>query len=446
MSSLRSRSGFRVPRSEFLSADHRATRNSEVRAPLAAAFGEGVGATGVGSQRGTRNPEPGSRNRDSDSAAVLFAGGGTGGHLYPALALADAMQAERPGLRVHFAGAARGVEANVLPRLRVPHTLLPFEPIYRDRVWRNWRLVPALVRSFVALARLFGRLRPGLVVGTGGYASGPTCSWALAKGVPVAVQEQNSWPGLTTRLLARRARQVHLGFPEAERRLTPGRRTRLFAFGNPIRPPDPSLDRTACRAEFGIDRDAVVALIVGGSQGSRAMNEALLGALSTVAAGGPNARPSSLGAAGGLEILWATGPAHFNAIQRRVDELGIEPHVHTVAYIDAMPNALAAADLAVSRAGAIGTAELLAWGIPALLVPLPTAAADHQTHNARVLADAGAAVLVPETELTPRRLWDELMSLACDASRRDAMAHAARERARPQAAHDIARELLTLLK
>lgn len=387
---------------------------------------------------GRVNREPGT--------AVLFAGGGTGGHLYPALALADAMQAERPGLRVHFAGAARGVEATVLPRLDVPHTLLPFQPIYRDRAWRNWRLVPALAGSLRALARLFGSLGPGLVVGTGGYASGPTCAWALVKGVPVAVQEQNSWPGLTTRLLARRARQVHLGFPEAERHLAPGPRTRVFAFGNPIRPPDPSLDRAACRAEFGLARDALVALVVGGSQGSRAINEALLGALSAVTAGGPDTRPSSLGAPGGLEILWATGPAHIDAIQRRVAALGLEHCVHAVSYLDAMAIALAAADLAISRAGAIGTAELMAWGIPALLVPLPTAAADHQTHNARVLADAGAAVLVPETELTPRRLWDELTSLASDGARRNAMARVARERARPEAARDIARELLTLLR
>lgn len=372
-------------------------------------------------------------------STVLFAGGGTGGHLYPALALADAMQDERPRLRVHFAGAARGVEASVLPRLNVPHTLMPFQPIHRDRVWRNWRLSIAMFASMRALARLFRRLRPSLVVGTGGYASGPACLWALLKGVPVAVQEQNSWPGLTTRWLARRARQVHLGFPEAERHLKPGPRTRVFALGNPIRPPDPALDRAACRETFGLRGDASVALIVGGSQGSYAINEALMEALAAAAEGRSSVRPAS------LEILWATGPSHIDSIRARLDALGVGAWVHAVGYIDAMPRALAAADIAISRAGAIATAELLAWGIPALLVPLPTAAADHQTHNARALAQAGAAVFVPQSELTPARLWQELTSLACDTARREAMAVAAKARARPHAARDIARELVTLV-
>jgi UDP-N-acetylglucosamine--N-acetylmuramyl-(pentapeptide) pyrophosphoryl-undecaprenol N-acetylglucosamine transferase len=372
-------------------------------------------------------------------SAVLFAGGGTGGHLYPALALADALRAERPEVRVHFAGAVRGVEARVLPKHGEPHTLLPFQPIYRDKVWRNWRMLPALFASARGLSRLFRELRPGLVVGTGGYASGPACFWALLRGVPVAVQEQNSWPGLTTRLLARKARQVHLGFPEAERHLRPGPRTRIFALGNPIRPPDTRLGCVESRAQFGLSTDSVVALVVGGSQGSQALNEALLAAIAGAAKGQLKAWPAS------LEILWATGPAHIESIQQRLAPLGVNGWVHAVGYIDAMPRALASANVAVSRAGAMATAELLAWGIPTLLVPLPTAAADHQTHNARALADAGAAVFLPQAELSPERLWNELTSLVTDSGKREEMARAARSRARPNAARDIVRELLTLL-
>jgi UDP-N-acetylglucosamine--N-acetylmuramyl-(pentapeptide) pyrophosphoryl-undecaprenol N-acetylglucosamine transferase len=372
-------------------------------------------------------------------STVLFAGGGTGGHLYPALALADAMQSARPGLRVHFVGAARGVEARVLPQQGRPHTLLAFQPLYRDRVWRNWRLGPALLASVRGLSRLFRELRPSLVVGTGGYASGPACVWAMLRGMPVAVQEQNSSPGLTTRFLARRARQVHLGFPEAERHLKPGPRTRVFALGNPIRPPDSALDRAQCRAEFGLFAGSVGVLVVGGSQGSRAINEALLAALEAVAQGTLPARPPE------LEILWATGPTHVASIRERLAPLGAGGWVHATGYIDSMPRALAASDVAVSRAGAMATAELLAWGIPALLVPLPSAAADHQTFNARALEQAGAAVCLLETDLTPERLWREITSLAGDTPERETMARAARQRARPNAALDIARELLTLL-
>ena len=370
---------------------------------------------------------------------VLFAGGGTGGHLYPALNIAAAMREARPGLETVFVGARRGVEARVLPEKGVPHTLLPFQPIQRDRVWRNWRLVPALTASGWGLAKMMVRDRPDLVVGTGGYASGPACGWAVMVGVPIALQEQNSYPGLTTRWLSRFARQVHLGFPEAADRLRPGRRTEIHDHGNPIQPPDRSVDRAAARRAFGLRPDSKVLLVVGGSQGSRAINEAMLSALARVTAKQAS-RPDR------FEILWATGPTHIEGIGMMLEPLGVSDWVHATGYIDAMPKALAAADLAVSRAGAMGTAELLAWGVPSVLVPLPTAAADHQTHNARALESAGTAVALPESEMTGERLWSELVALAGDEDRRAAMAERARERARPEAARRIAADLLRIVE
>lgn len=364
---------------------------------------------------------------------VIFAGGGTGGHLYPALALGAALQELDPSIRVHYVGARRGVEARVLPAQNVAHTLLPLQPIQRDRVWRNWRLLPAMGGTFIGLSRLFLSLRPKLVVGTGGYASGPAGMWAVLTGVPLAVQEQNSHPGFTTRMLSRWAAQVHLGFPEAARLLKPGRHTEVLSLGNPIRPPDATLDRVECRRRFGLSPDAVVLLVVGGSQGARAVNESLLGALERVA------RDASLRPAG-LEILWATGPAHIDGVRARLAPLGLD-WVHAHGYIDAMPEALAAADVALSRAGAMATAELLAWGRPMLLVPLPTAAADHQTHNAKALQEAGAAVMLVEREVTPDSLWSEIVSLTGDDERRERMRVAAQGRAQPHAAREIAQRL-----
>jgi UDP-N-acetylglucosamine--N-acetylmuramyl-(pentapeptide) pyrophosphoryl-undecaprenol N-acetylglucosamine transferase len=370
--------------------------------------------------------------------SVIFAGGGTGGHLYPALALGAALQELDPTVRVHFVGAQRGVEARVLPEQNVEHTLLPLQPIQRDRVWRNWRLFPALTSTFSGLSALYRRLDPVLVVGTGGYASGPACMWAVLKGVPVALQEQNSHPGLTTRVLSRWARQVHLGFPEAAALLKPGRRTEILSLGNPIRPPAAELGRAESRARFGLGADAVVLLVVGGSQGSRAVNEALLGALEGVVRGELPPRPER------LEILWATGPAQLDAVRSRLDGLGLE-WVRAHGYIDEMPAALAAGDVAVSRAGAMATAELLAWGRPMLLVPLPTAAADHQTHNARALDEAGAAIMLVEKALSPQRLWTEVLSLTGDDDRRAVMVAAAHDRARPHAAREIAERLHALM-
>lgn len=370
---------------------------------------------------------------------ILFAGGGTGGHLYPALALAEAFQRRDPANQVYFVGAQRGVEARVLPERGVPHTLLPAEPIRRSQPWQNWRLVPALGRSVRGLRRVFREFAPDLVVGTGGYASGPVAAWALLNRVPVALQEQNSYPGFTTRLLARRARQVHLAFPEAEEHLKPGTKTEILYNGNPIRPPDRSLERGSARERFGLG-DGPVVLVVGGSQGSRAINEALLAELRGVVAGRLQARPD------GLEILWATGPAHHESISARLSELDVGDWVKVVPYIQEMPAALASAELALSRAGAMALAELCAWGIPSILIPLPTAAANHQHHNAVALADAGAAVLVPEKELGSGRLWGELVRLAGDPERRAALAENARKRGHPDAAAEIVDDLYRLLK
>lgn len=370
---------------------------------------------------------------------VVFAGGGTGGHLYPALALGEAIGVVRPDMRVTYIGAQRGIEARVLPEKDVDHRLLPLEPMHRDRVWRNWRLPVSLMRSLAALRAEFRRDRPALVVCTGGYASGPAGFWALATGVPIALQEQNSYPGLTIRMLSRRARQIHLGFPEAKRYLKAGPRTEVFYFGNPIRPPDATIDRLEARRSFGLSEDATVLLVVGGSQGAKALNDALASALEMVARG-ELTEPSN------LEILWATGPAHVADIDLRLAGAQSRVRVRARGYLDDMPRALAACDFALTRAGAMMTAELQAWGIPMLLVPLPTAAADHQTHNAIALDQAGAGVHLRQAALTPESLWDVVVSLAQDTERRAAMGSIARERGRPDAARAIAEKLLELTR
>lgn len=369
---------------------------------------------------------------------VLFAGGGTGGHLYPALALGDAFKRLDPAAEVFFVGARRGVEARVLPEKGVPHQLLPLEPIRRAKPWQNWRLIPAMAQSFGGLGHIFRTFKPNLVVGTGGYASGPAVAYALLRGVPAAVQEQNSFPGVVSRLVAGRVRQIHLAFPEARRYLKPGKRTEIFEFGNPIRPPDFGVDRAAARAKFGLG-GGTVGLVVGGSQGARAVNEALVADLRGVVEGRLAGVPD-------LEILWAAGTGNFDRVQSALADLGSPAWIKAVPYIEDMPSALASADFAISRAGAMSLAELCAWGVPMILVPLPTAAANHQYHNAVALAEAGAAVMVQEKELGGGRLWREMMTVANDPARRTTLAARARERGQPQAADLIARELARLVR
>jgi UDP-N-acetylglucosamine--N-acetylmuramyl-(pentapeptide) pyrophosphoryl-undecaprenol N-acetylglucosamine transferase len=367
---------------------------------------------------------------------VLFAGGGTGGHLYPALALADALRRMEPDAEVFFVGARRGVEARVLPERGEPHELLPFEPLRRARPWENWRLAVGLPMSVLGLERVFRRFRPDVVVGTGGYASGPAVLWGILRGIPTAVQEQNSYPGVTTRWLSGRVRQIHLAFPEAAGYLRPGKRTEVYEFGNPIQPPNLSLDRSEARRAFGLG-DGTVALVVGGSQGARAVNEALLADLEGIETGSLPPRPPD------LQILWATGPANHAEVSGRLEALNVD-WVRAVPYITDMPRALAAADIAVSRAGAMALAELCAWGVPSILVPFPHAAANHQFHNARALATSDAAVLLEERRLQPGALWSELRALASDAERRERLAEAALGRGRPDAAERIVERLMEL--
>ncbi len=358
---------------------------------------------------------------------VWFAGGGTGGHLYPGLAIARALAAHRPDVVPFFVGARRGIEREVLPAEGVAHALLDLHPLYRPQVWRNWRTLRGAVSGWRALSRLARERPPALVVGTGGYAAGLTVAWAWAHGVPVAQHVGDAIPGITARWTARLAAASYLGYPEAAARLPHGA-TRAHDTGNPIQPPPaspPAAD--AARARWGFPADATVLLVFGGSQGARAINRAVA---EWVAAGLPD----------GLCVLWATGRgqhAAYAALER--------PAVRVVPYLSPIADAYAAADLALVRGGMMGTSELCAWGIPMVIVPLPSAAQDHQTANARVLEAAGAARHLPQAALTVARLDAEVRALLSDAAARAAMGAAARARGRPHAARDIATHLATLL-
>ena len=368
---------------------------------------------------------------------AVFSGGGTGGHLYPALALADALSKLRPDLRLFFVGARQGVEARILPDRGIDHLLLPVRGFRRGRILENLGVLWALVRSLVITGQLFSRLRPGIVVVTGGYASGPAGLMAGMMGIPLALQEQNALPGFTARILSRWSRQVHLAFPEARDLLPAAARPRVRLSGNPVR----EVVATAMgesKAHFGLDAGARVVLVVGGSQGAEAINHAVLDVVRGVEAG-------ELGRPEDVTLLWATGPKNLDHVRDRLDGLGNPAWVHLLGYIEEMPHALTTATLAVSRAGAMATSEFLAWGVPAVLVPLPTSAADHQSRNAESLAGAGAAVHLPETQLSGGTLWDAVTSLLSTPEVLDGMREVALKAGRPKATREIAERLETLL-
>ncbi len=362
---------------------------------------------------------------------VIFAGGGTGGHLYPGLAIARAMVKADPRIEPFFIGAERGIEREVLPQVGFPFELLDLHPLYRSRPWENWKTVRGALTAWNRIHVEVESEAPACVVGTGGYAAGLALGYAAYHAIPIVLQEQNTYPGLTVRFFSRYAAQVHLGFPEGRSRLWASRRTKVFDSGNPIEPPPAdAFDKGPARAKWGfpaVGGGGKVLLIYGGSQGSQAINDA-------VAAWVRSGLPPD------LHIIWATGRANYEKLAALETD-----RVKVRAYIAPISEAYRASDFALSRAGAMATAELCAWGIPAIVVPLPTAVADHQTANAKALESAGAARVIRQADLSAAALSTAVGGLLQQPATLETMKRKALERARPTAAADIARHILSLI-
>lgn len=358
---------------------------------------------------------------------ILFAAGGTGGHIYPAVAIADAVRAHMPEAEVVFAGTRDRMEWEKVPQAGYeiyPITIRGFD---RQRMWRNVALPVKVLQGLWQSWQLVRRFDADVVVGTGGYVTLPVLFMAQLLGRPTVIQEQNAHAGVTNRFLAKRATEIHIAFPEAEAAF-PAEKCELT--GNPTRPELTQATRAEARAHYGIPEDQRVLLVFGGSLGSAAINAAV-----------KHHMPEML-AVENLTLLWQSGAHYFEKLQ---DEIDTHPRLHLMQFIDRMDLAYAAADLVVCRAGAITCSELLVTGTPAILVPSPNVAEDHQTKNARSLVDAEAALLLPEHALQ-EKLLGMVFSLLDDAATRHAMAENARHLARPDAADRIAEAVLELAR
>ena len=356
---------------------------------------------------------------------ILFACGGTGGHVYPAIAIADAIREIRPDAAIAFAGTENHMEWEAVPKAGYPiHSvtvsgfprglspkLLTFPFKLAKGIWDSWQLI--------------GGFDPDVVVGTGGYVSGPVGLVGAWRGRPVAVQEQNAYAGATNKLLAKRTEAVYIAF-EAARDYFPDGKSVLT--GNPVRADLTDVDAAAARAHFEVEDGQRVLLAMGGSLGAGPINDAFKQNL------------DALLADESLTVIWQTGRRYFDELERQVPQ---HPRLRLLQYLDRMDYAYAVADLAVCRAGAITCSELAVTGTPSILVPSPNVTADHQTKNAKALADNGAAVLLPETQLNAEFL-PTVQTLMNDRARLDAMHTAALDMARPNAAHEIAEAVLAL--
>jgi UDP-N-acetylglucosamine--N-acetylmuramyl-(pentapeptide) pyrophosphoryl-undecaprenol N-acetylglucosamine transferase len=354
---------------------------------------------------------------------VIIAGGGTGGHLFPGLAVAEELTAR--GHEVRFVGTEKGIEARAVPAAGYALDLIDIAGIKRRGLKGAMagliRVPKALNQSRVILKRE----RPDVVVGVGGYASGPMVLAAALSGRPTAILEQNSVPGFTNKTLGKVTRKVFGAF-ETARAAFPSKKYALV--GNPVRRKVRDV-LAAATAGGASDGDGV--LVVGGSQGAHAVNELVCDAMKILQATGQAPR-----------LVHQTGQADRDEIARRYAEMGLGADVR--AFIDDMGAAYRSCALVVARAGASTLAELTLIGKPAILIPLPTAADDHQTVNAKELADAGAAVLLPQRQTSPAELAETMRTVLEDGPRRAAMARAARTLGRPTAHADIADALESL--
>jgi UDP-N-acetylglucosamine--N-acetylmuramyl-(pentapeptide) pyrophosphoryl-undecaprenol N-acetylglucosamine transferase len=364
--------------------------------------------------------------RHAQRCFALIAGGGTAGHVQPALAIARALVARgHSPAAIELVGSERGIEARLVPEAGFELTLLPGRGLQRKLSLQNVRSLLALVVAFWQAWRLVGRRKPRVVVSVGGYASVPCALAAVVRRVPVVVAEQNAAPGAANRLVARFAKACAVSFPETAL-------PRAEVTGNPVRPEvlaiDRSRDAVGARAKLDVEPGRRLVLVFGGSLGALRINGAAVEAARLWADRGDLHLRHVVGSRDWAEIT-AGGPPV---------PPGARLHYEAVEYDDDMPTSLAAADLAVCRSGASTSFELLAAGLPAVLVPSPFVTADHQTANARHMARWGAAVVVPDAELDGRRLVAEVDALLADPGRLEAMAAAALAASRPEAADDIA--------
>lgn len=359
-----------------------------------------------------------------------MSGGGTAGHVYPALAVADKLRAD--GHDVTYYGTPHGLESTLVPEAGIRFTSLEASGFDRARPWTLLTSSLGILRSATKAYRHFAADRPDVIVGFGGYVSIPVGLAARWSGIPLVLHEQNAVPGLTNRFLAKHATTVCVTYPETSQSLGVSEE-HVAVTGNPVRDSVLGADRTRGLHELNItDPDAVVVLVFGGSRGARHLNAAVV-----------SIAPQILAAANGhAHVVHATGALEFEAVVDLLSAHGTDLDRYTVVpYIDSMGDVMAATDLAVCRAGATTIAELTALGIGAILVPYPFATDDHQTKNAAAMVSSGAALTFGDADLDSPEFGSTLVRLLNDRGARDTMARASSELGRPHAADELTAQI-----
>ena len=358
---------------------------------------------------------------------IIVSGGGTGGHIYPALTIIRAIERRTPSAKILYVGTLHGLEADIVPREGIDFAAMELSGFERRLTLSNILRAGRALYAVWQARSIVRSFRPHVAIGTGGYVAGPILLAASLAGVPTLVQEQNVFAGVTNRILARFATAIAVGMEDATG-VFPKQKT--FVTGNPIRAEVCTATREEGARVFGLSSGKKTVLVSGGSRGARSINRAMIDVLAH-AAGQTD-----------VQYLHVTGADEHADTLARLHARGVRledsPHIRVLPYLYNMPQAMAMADLAVFRAGATGLAELAARGVPAILIPYPYAAENHQEKNARALEAAGAAKVIRNSDISAEVLEGALHALLTDDARRLAMAAAMKRLGKPEAADEIA--------
>lgn len=361
---------------------------------------------------------------------IIISGGGTGGHVFPAISIANALKAGNRDLDILFVGAKGKLEMKKVPEAGYDIKGLPVTGLYRGMSYKNLVFIIKLLRSLFIAGRIIKKYSPSVVVGVGGYASGPVLWSASKKGIPTLIQEQNSFAGITNKILGKKADKICVAYDNMDKYFP---ENKIIFTGNPVRQDLDELEKKKNEAlgYFGIDNEKNVILILGGSGGARTINESIITSLGKI----KNEN---------LNVIWQTGDYYYKKAEEKL-RLSSTYNVKLFSFIDRMDLAYSAADIIVSRAGAVTISELCLVGKPAILVPSPNVAEDHQTKNAQVLTEKIAAVMVRDSEAV-KNLFNEILELSGDIKRRKLLSMNIKKMAVKNSAELIANEVIGLMK
>lgn len=329
---------------------------------------------------------------------VIMTGGGTGGHIYPAIAIADEIKSRHPDAEIIFVGTERGMEKDIVPKAGYPIKFITVSGLNRKNPIKLIKTLKDLNHGLHEAKQIIKEFKPDLVIGTGGYVCGPVMKTAAGMGIKTYIHEQNAFPGLTNKLLSRGAERVFVAFDDAKKYFKTKKEP--VTVGNPVRHAFTEVDRQAARESLGVKEDEFMVLSFGGSLGAQRINDEM-----TVAA-------ERLRERAGLRIFFVTGKRYYSSIMENADKTNAR--VTYLQYIDDMPKYLNACDLAITRSGALTVSEITACGRASVMIPSPYVTNNHQYYNAKVVADRGGAILIEEKDLTNGEVADEIEQLMND--------------------------------